>query len=199
MASNSNIFKMSNAGGVKTLTRYPDMFAGNTTWNPWAPAGAYEPIAVATVPSGGLASVTFGSIPSTYTHLQIRMNLLNSSNTWVYIDFGGVSPVYSHIVYGDGATATAGAFNNSYSRILGYASGNSTAPGAIITDILDYASTNKNKTIRSLFGFDMNGPTGYVGLTSNLYNSTSAVSSLTVSAGTSFAQYSSFALYGIKG
>lgn len=177
---------------------YSSLLAGNQQY--LGIRGAYDSIATTTLTTG-TTSVTFSSIPATYTHLQIRMNLLNSGagNTWVYIDFGGTSPVYSHILYGDGATATAGAFSNSYSRIIGYASGNTTSPGVIITDILDYANTNKNKTIRSLFGFDMNGPTGYTGLVSNLYNSTNAVSSLTISAGTNFAQYSSFALYGIKG
>jgi len=163
------------------------------------PFGAYDSIATTTL-SSSASSVTFSSIPATYTHLQIRMNLINvSSNTWVFIDFGGTNPVYSHILYGDGATVTAGSFSNSYSRIIGYSSGSTTQPGVIITDILDYANTNKTKTVRSLFGFDMNGPTGYTGLVSNLYNSTNAVSSFTISCGTNFAQYSSFALYGIRG
>jgi hypothetical protein len=169
--------------------------AGNTLIYP----GSYESIASATVGAGGVASITFNSIPSTYTQLQVRMSLINAStNTWVYIDFAGTSPVYSHAVYGDGATANAGAFSNSYSRIIGYSSGDTVNPGVIITDILDYANTNKNKTVRSLFGYDMNGPTGFTGLISNLYNSTSAISSLTISCGTNFAQYSSFALYGVN-
>ena len=34
--------------------------------------GDYESIATVTVGAGGSSSVTFSSIPSTYTHLQIR-------------------------------------------------------------------------------------------------------------------------------
>jgi hypothetical protein len=170
----------------------------NSLWDGVSAAGGMDAISSVIV-SSAVSSVTFNSIPSTYTHLQVRMRLLNAStNTWVYIDFAGTSPVYSHIVYGDGATATAGAFNNSYSRIIGYSSGDTVNPGVIITDILDYANTNKTKTVRSLFGYDMNGPTGYTGLVSNLHNSTSAINSLTISCGTNFAQYSSFALYGVK-
>ena len=175
------------------------LLASAMSGNLFAPSGAYDSIATTTL-STATASVTFSSIPATYTHLQIRMNLLNvSSNTWVFIDFGGTNPVYSHILYGDGGTIYGAAYSNSYSRIIGYASGSTTQPGVIITDILDYANTNKTKTVRSLFGFDMNGATGHTGLISNLYNSTNAVSSLTISCGTNFAQYSSFALYGIKG
>lgn len=145
--------------------------------------------------------VRFIDIPQTYKHLQIRMSMLNggAGNTWVYIEPNGTAPVYSHILYGDGANVSAGAFSNSYSRIIGYASGNTTSPGVIITDILDYANTNKNKTIRSIFGFDMNGPTGYTGLVSNLVNSTTEINSITISAGEAFSQYSRFSLYGIKG
>ena len=72
-----------------------------------------------------------------------------------------------------------------------------TAP---IVDVLDYANTNKFKTIRNLEGFDVNGSGGLVALTSGLYRSTSAITSikLTPNAG-NYAQYSHFALYGIKG
>ena len=67
-------------------------------------------------------------------------------------------------------------------------------------DILDYTNTNKNKTVRVLQGFDENG-SGVVAFNSFLYSTnTNAITSLTLtSSGTSFAQYSSFALYGIKG
>jgi hypothetical protein len=69
--------------------------------------------------------------------------------------------------------------------------------GAGIVDILDYANTNKYKTLRALAGVDFNG-SGRVGLTSGLWQSTSAINAITLE-GSSFVQYSSFALYGIKG
>ena len=68
--------------------------------------------------------------------------------------------------------------------------------GTFIVDILDYANTNKYKTMRALDGFDANG-SGYAVLWSGNWRSTSAVSTITITGGT-FAQYSSFALYGIK-
>ena len=39
---------------------------------PQAPATNFDSIATVTVGAGGSSSITFSSIPSTYTHLQIR-------------------------------------------------------------------------------------------------------------------------------
>jgi hypothetical protein len=67
-------------------------------------------------------------------------------------------------------------------------------------DILDYTSTNKNKVGRHIGGVDYNG-SGGVYLGSSLYSTTSAISSISLTSnnGQNFLQYSSFALYGIKG
>lgn len=201
MPSNNNIYKMSNAGGFKSLTRYYDMLAGNAVWNPWEPAGAYESIAAVTVPSGGLASVTFSSIPQTYSHLQLRVFALNTAIPQggdVYMRLNGDtgSNYNAHYLYGGGSSAAAGVNTNTYV----YAAFNAvTNPGVGITDILDYTSTNKNKTTRSLIGNDRNGA-GDIALTSGLWLNTSAITSISVFPGAnSFAQYSQIALYGIKG
>jgi hypothetical protein len=71
-----------------------------------------------------------------------------------------------------------------------------------VIDILDYANTNKYKTYRVLSGVDTNGtsPVGYVDFESALWLSTSAVNSITITLPSgNYAQYSQFALYGIKG
>jgi hypothetical protein len=67
-------------------------------------------------------------------------------------------------------------------------------------DILDYANTSKNKTIRMLSGNDRNG-SGDIILISGLWASTSAINQidLRLESAANFAQYSQFALYGIKG
>jgi len=70
-----------------------------------------------------------------------------------------------------------------------------------VIDILDYTSLNKNKTIRNLTGREDNSA-GIVIFSSGLWlNSSTAISSLTLidNGGANFAQYSSFALYGVKG
>jgi len=75
--------------------------------------------------------------------------------------------------------------------------GSTTSGFGGVTDILDYASTNKNKTVRTLGGFDANG-SGYVNLTSNLWSNTAAINTITINAVGTFNQYSQFSLYGIK-
>ena len=70
-----------------------------------------------------------------------------------------------------------------------------------VSDVLDYANTNKYKTTRSLNGNDQNG-SGYLWFASVLWMNTNAISTVTITtAGGSntFNQYSQFALYGIKG
>ena len=192
---------MSNAGGMSTLTRYADMLAGNNTWNPWEPAGAYESIGAVTVPSGGVASITFSSIPETYAHLQLRC-VLNNSNISVSMQFNGdTANNYSdHILYGDGTNALAiGVANKPSITFTQYSNASSNIFHASIIDILDYSNTNKYKTVRSLNGSDTNGA-GFVVFSSGSWRSNSAITSITFSvAGGAWTQYSQIALYGIKG
>jgi hypothetical protein len=125
--------------------------------------------------------------------LLIRIN--GDSSTSSYTD---------HHLGGDGSSASA--FNNVQNRAGMYLGRAATSAdlsntfGANVFDLLDYASTNKNKVGRMLCGFDVNGG-GSLALESAVWLSTSAVSSLTVvpAFGTNFTQYSSFALYGIRG
>jgi hypothetical protein len=70
--------------------------------------------------------------------------------------------------------------------------------GATVFDLLDYTNTNKYKTMRSLVGFDTNGGSASTGLSSGLWMSTSAVTSITIALDGNLAEFSSFALYGIK-
>lgn len=164
--------------------------------------GSMEPIAVATVPSGGLSSITFGSIPQTYTHLQLRIFSLMTAADNFYMRFNSDSNGnYAwHQLTGDGSSA--GAANNTGTTFMFIGNNNSnsaTIGNSSIVDILDYANTNKNKTMRALLGSDANG-SGLVALRSGVWLSTSAVSTISIipSSG-SFREYSSFALYGIKG
>ena len=71
----------------------------------------------------------------------------------------------------------------------------------LIFDILDYTNTNKNTTTRALTGNETNGTAGQAILfSSGNWRNTAAITSILIypSSG-NFSQYSSFALYGIKG
>ena len=175
-----------------------------------AAGGDYESIASVTVGSGGASSVSFSSIPSTYTHLQIRgiaRSTRSSTTDYYSLQFNGDTTTnYSfHVVQGDGSVAQADASGSTSTitcnRIAG-ATASANVFGALICDILDYRSTNKGKTVRSLAGVDNNG-SGMVALASGgWYKTPEAITSISITAtnGTSnWVQYSSFALYGIKG
>jgi hypothetical protein len=164
-------------------------------------------IATTTVGAGGASSVEFTSIPQDYTHLQVRFT--SRSAAAVTADYGKVqfnndtTAVYAnHYFGGTGASTFAGAnINSTYSETTSTPGTSRTANvfDAGVYDILDYANTNKFKTARMLYGWDANG-TGEITVVSNLWRSTAAITSIKFF-GTSgnYSQYTSFALYGIKG
>jgi hypothetical protein len=165
--------------------------------------GAYESIATTTVGAGGSSSVTFSSIPSTYTHLQIRYFGRNTTdnNAAVYMTINGDSGSnYSwHQLFGSGSSLGTQALTSQTFMSVGQESSTASVFDAHVVDILDYANTNKNKTVRTLGGWEDNTQ-GRVFLRSGLWMNTAAISSITLTPSSSnFAQYSSFALYGIEG
>lgn len=193
------VHKLSAMGSLTTnKIDYPSMLAGNAAFIP----SSYDSIATTTVGAGGAATVTFSSIPSTYQHLQVRF--LARSNRASSLDIAGIyinSLVYysqAHLINADGSTAVSN--NTTGLTLIPAASASSNVFGAAVVDVLDYTNSNKNRVARSLNGFDNNG-SGNVAFGSALWTTTNAISSLTVypANGTAFTQYSSFALYGIKG
>jgi hypothetical protein len=170
--------------------------AASAASNSVTPYDGYESIATVDVGSGGLSTVTFSSIPQTYTHLQLICSN-NSGNSNIQFN-GDTGTNYSrHYLYGNGSTATSGANTSTTSMgIIDY-TGTADIFTANIVDILDYTNTNKNKTVRVLSGVDTNGA-GAVLLYSGLWRSTAAISTITITGGTA-AQYSTFQLYGIRG
>ena len=168
-----------------------------------APAvGDYESIQTVTG-TGSSGVVTFTSIPSTYRHLQIRATYFCSTtdNPYMRVGNGSIDTAgnYSwHHLYGNGSSANANSNGGSSFTYFGY-SQNSTNPNVAIIDILDYASTNKNKTFRILAGQDNNGG-GEIALWSGSWaNSSSAINTISFNTGGVFSTNSSFALYGLNG
>jgi len=167
--------------------------------------GDYEAIGSVTVGSGGASSIEFTSIPSTFAHLQIRGGTKDTAGPNYYscaVQFNSdtTSANYAtHILQGNGSSASA----NGYTATGGIYSpvnpgSSSTYFGAAVLDILDYASTSKNTTVRSLDGHDQNG-SGVVRIVSGVWLSSSAVTSIKILAGnTAFAQHSTLALFGVK-
>ena len=168
-------------------------------------ATAFESIATATA-TGGETSLTFSSIPSTYASLQIRgiqrRNAAGSAFVGARINGITTSTYIYHSLYGDGANVNAdGVTTSNVLRGPRMASTTDAANifGAFVFDLHDYASSTKNKTVRWFGGYDANG-TGEIHLKSGLFNSTAAVTSITMYfGGDALAAGSTFALYGIKG
>jgi hypothetical protein len=163
-----------------------------------AATSSYESIATINPTSG--TSVTFSSIPGTYKHLQIRSMLNNTAYTQLVMTFNSDSGsnYARHLLSGNGTTVTAtgGATQNQINNAA--IAGASTSLGVTIIDIIDYASTTKYKTTRSFNGMDANG-SGRVELGSGLWQSTSAITSITLTDPNYSFSSGTLALYGIKG
>ena len=168
-------------------------------------------ITSSTVSNNTTTSIAFTNIPQTFTHLQLRCSAraLTSSGTheWLYFyhpNVIGSGNFTGHMLYGDGSGVYSGGnAANQYSVLTGYiplATQTANAFGSAIIDILDYASTSKNKTIKSMWGYDINGG-GETGINSG-YSSNLGTSALTsfeigLSGGYYLTQGSKFNLYGI--
>jgi hypothetical protein len=170
--------------------------------------GSYESIATVTVGAGGSSSISFSSIPSTYSHLQIRgisrSTFSNAGGDYLALTFNSDTGANyaQHQIGGNGTSVGAAAYTSQNSGYIqrGTAALNlSNTFGAFIFDVLDYTNTNKYKTVRNLGGYEDN-TNGTIYLASDLWMSTSAITSLSLAPSTgNFSQYSHFALYGIKG
>jgi hypothetical protein len=159
---------------------------------------------IATVTPSAANTITFSSIPSTYKHLQVRFLVNQTDNAAMRLQFNGDSSTSSyteHQLDANGSSVSAGGNGSGVVSGIAVATANDTTSifTVGIIDIIDYASTTKNKTARIFAGRDRNG-SGNINLRSGLYLSTSAVSSLTLFvSGANYTSGSVFSLYGIKG
>lgn len=174
---------------------------------------SYDSIATANG-TGSASSVTFSNIPQTYKHLQVRCFVRTayaaSQDTFYMYNYdnqGSLTNSAYHYLYGTGVNAMATGGTGNTSSVGGFVPGNTALAntyGIVIVDILDYSNNNKNKTVRSLMGWDDNGTTTSgnvnVGLFSNLPVAlgTTAVSGLTILFNGNITTNSKFALYGIR-
>lgn len=163
-------------------------------------ASDYELIATS-FGTGSSGTVTFGTIPAGYKHLQLRFAaIVTSGNPYMGIRFNGDSgSTYAyHYVLGTGSGSALGngAANQTSAINLGFSSGLSTTiPTSGVVDVLDAFSTNKNKTVRTL-----NGNSNELVFGSGVWINTNAVTSVSAFvSGGSFSTSTRFSLYGLKG
>ena len=181
---------------LKTGTKSRSLLVGN----PYFVPSSYE--SIASVTSTAASTITFTSIGSTYSSLQIRCAVVQSSGNPLRIRVNSdTGNNYAfHYLNGAGASGVGagGTATTSGIQIQSVYGGSSTYATVLIIDLIDYASTSKYKTIRLLNGWDANG-SGVVELVSGLWQSTSALTSITIDAVGAGTFTGTTALYGIKG
>lgn len=177
---------------------------------------------IATVTGNTSQTITFSNIPQTFTHLQIRTMSRVSLASYSFstysirvgngsVDSGSNYSNHRFYTSGNGTVSADGAANGSTIDGPIWTANNAIANsmGVGIVDILDYANTNKYKTLRTLTGFDSNA-TGDSGWTANSaagivfasanWRSTSAINTISLLVfGSATNSVQHIALYGIKG
>jgi hypothetical protein len=165
-------------------------------------AATYEKIATTTVSSDS-STLTFSSIPSTYTDLKLILNRYanGSGSGYLTLTYNSTSggTAYSTTYYSGNGTAVSSSRSTSSSSIT-VSAGGSTQPDLLILDIFSYAGSTFKHCLSQYSG-DNNGATfGYLSQHVGVWRSTSAITTitLTTNAGTSGFQTNTTAtLYGI--
>lgn len=158
-------------------------------------AATYEPISTTTL-STSPTSITFSSIPSTYTDLKIVV--VNTGTTLGTLEVtynNDTGSNYSRtILRGDGSTASSSASTNQTKWQSGDTGG--TAPSMVSIDVFSYAGSTY-KTGLAQASNDQNG-SGRVTSCVGLWRSTSAVNRVDLAmGGNAFASGTTVTIYGI--
>jgi hypothetical protein len=189
---------------INNWVKYPNVAGGN------GQTSDLELIATQFVTSP-VSSLVFNNLQnySQYKHLQLKSTLRTTSATTesdaYAIRFNGDAGAnYSWHFLGYtgslGSATSAAATSQTYAWGMPIPGANFTtsAFGVYITDILDAFSTVKNKTVRTLCGYEGNAPRVY--LNSAGWFSTSSITSITITTntGANFATGTRVSLYGVK-
>jgi hypothetical protein len=164
----------------------------------------FELIASSTVGSGGAATISFTSIPSTYTDLQIVYSLRSDTGSAAdnaEITFNGSTTTYSSKrLYGSGSAAASD--SSSTYTVSTFINGDGATANTFGNGSLylpNYAgSTNKSYSIDAVN--ENNATAAFSGLYALLWATTSAITSVQFkpNGGSNFKQYSTAYLYGVK-
>lgn len=156
-----------------------------------------------TVGSGGASSITFSSIPQTYTDLLIKLSGRNNTTEQnVMLSFNGSTANFSsRLLYGNGSTAASATYTDSRGLNMNYSTAvaNSFSNGELY--IANYSNSSINKTWSSdTVQEDNIANPVYNFMYAGLWSSTAAITSITLTpiSSSSFVQYSTAYLYGIK-
>jgi hypothetical protein len=170
-------------------------------------ANTYTLISSVTVGSGGAATMSFSSIPATYTDLQLVVSARSSTGAYqtdcnIQVGNGSVdtgSNYRTRELTSDGTTASSNTFTttNIHPPIPGLAATSDTF-GNFMLYILNYAgSTQKSMSCDTVT--ENNAAAAAARLMAYLHTGTSAINIITLTAASgNFVQYSTAYLYGIS-
>jgi hypothetical protein len=162
-------------------------------------------IASVTVGSGGASTITFSSIPSTYTDLLIMTSLRDSAatvgNAGIRVIFNGSGSGFStRWIFGTGVTANSTTDSGGWIRV-GQVPGSLATSNTFSNDCIyvpNYLSSNQ-KTLLGDSVMENNATESYSTLTAGLWSNTAAITQIELqSNSTAWVQYSTATLYGIK-
>lgn len=169
-------------------------------------AVTHKLIETVTVGAGGAASIAFSSIPQTYTDILLFTSFRLSSSGIEAVNFTfnsstGANYNWSY-VQGTGSSINVGAASNQtgFTEAM-LTDGNTSTTNTFSNSMMyvaNYSSTTLNKALYIDDVEEENSSTAYMRLTAGLWAQTTAISSIQITAGSNFAQYSSASLYGIK-
>jgi len=166
-------------------------------------ADTFVKIAAITVGAGAGTSVTFSSIPQTYTDLLIKVSARSSKGGTNIDNFsiqlnGSTSNFVFRSLYGTGSSVGIDSGTNVYGALLGTAAtATANTFGNAEAYILNYTSSNY-KSMSNENANENNATSALSNLNVSLWQDTTAVTSITIGAGGgNIEQYSTFTLYGI--
>jgi hypothetical protein len=166
-------------------------------------ANTYQLISSNTVGSGGASSVTFSSIPATFTDLTLLISSRSAFTTFandpILVNFNGSTSNFSAIYL---STNGSSVFSGPFARDFGNSTSNSATSNTFSNNsiyIPNYSSSN-NKSYSVDVVTENNATAVDIAFVAGLWSDTAAITSiaLTHNSGLNFLQYSSFYLYGIK-
>jgi len=158
--------------------------------------------------SSSAASVTFSSIPATYTDLILKLSVRSDqpgAGRNYFLELNGINSGQQYsttMMFGDGATATSLRYSNENSGVratYGMPGSDTTSNTFSNTEFyIPSYNASANKPI-SLFGVtENNSTTAYANASAGLWRNTSAITQVKITASDNFVTNSSFYLYGIS-
>ena len=161
-------------------------------------------IASNTVGSGGAATISFSSIPNTYTDLCLKLSLrsyTSGTSRALNITFNNNTGAnYStKFAYGYASGTAVGGTSGETSMYVGLYGGTSylTNTFSNIELYLPNYLSSSNKSISSDSVVENSSTTNYVAFWAGVWSQTTAISSIEILGSTNFVQYSTAHLYGI--